>query len=116
MGDMSHYYLLNEFYSGVDFTRIVQKARESSVGMTEAWWRSLFRQCFDGLQYLHKHALIHCDLKEANIMVKTTDYSNPQVVIVDLGLAQECVSEVSHMVGTPGYIPPETLKTHKWYP
>merc|ERR1719240_154396 len=114
--DSSFYYLVNEPYLGTDFTRISLKARENSVNMTEAWWRNLFRQCFKGLQYLHRHALMHCDIKEGNIMTKTMDLFNPKIVIIDLGLAQQCVFEATHIVGTPGYMPPETWRTHKWFP
>jgi len=114
--DASSYYLVNQPYFGVDLTRLVSKAQESKVRMTEAWWRKIFWQCFDALSYMHKHAVMHCDIKEANIMVKTADYHNPKIVIIDLGLAQECAFEVNRIVGTPGYMPPETLKTHKWYP
>merc|ERR1712083_14677 len=51
-----------------------------------------------------------------NIMVKTDDFRDPEVVIIDFGLAQSCASHRAGVCGTPGYIPPETWQTGKWYP
>merc|ERR1719436_1990281 len=65
---------------------------------------------------MHVRAMIHCDLKEMNIMVKADDFKQPEVVIIDFGLAQSCASHRAGVCGTPGYIPPETWQTGKWYP
>lgn len=50
-------------------------------------------------------------------MVKTTDFSQPQVVIIDLGLAVSMAKkDGGDVCGTPGYIPPETLRSRMWFP
>merc|ERR1719446_763044 len=61
--------------------------------------------------------MMHCDIKEPNLMVKTTDFSRPQVVIIDLGVTVSMAQEDSGCPhGTPGYVPPETLDTLMWFP
>ena len=49
-------------------------------------------------------------------MLKTENYHNPQVVVIDLGLSRAATSDIEGVGGTPGYIPPETWHTGKWYP
>lgn len=114
--DDEFYMLVNEPYYGGDFVTLVAKAKEQGVQMTETWWRSLFRQCFEGISYLNRHATMHCDIKEPNIMLKTTDCASPHVVIVDYGLVQGYAKNRVKLCGTPGYIPPETWQSKKWYP
>merc|ERR1711884_194169 len=60
---------------------------------------------------------MHCDLKEENLMLRTDDYAHPQVVIIDFGIAHAFANTADlKLRGTPGYIPPETWRTSKWYP
>jgi len=114
--DDDHYFIVNELLSGGDFQDLIQKVDEQGIEKTEDWWKFLFRQCFLGLNYLHQRAIMHCDIKEANIMVKTPDVAKPEVVIIDYGLAQSYGRNREKLCGTPGYIPPETWDTYKWFP
>uniref|UniRef100_A0A7S1AQD0 Protein kinase domain-containing protein n=1 Tax=Noctiluca scintillans TaxID=2966 RepID=A0A7S1AQD0_NOCSC len=114
--DNELYYLVNEPYFGGDFTILTKGASELGVQMTEEWWRGLFKQCFEGIRYLHRHATMHCDIKEPNIMLKTNNYEDPEVVIIDYGLVQTYSKKRVEICGTPGYIPPETWQSRKWYP
>lgn len=115
--DNAFCYMVNEVYVGGDFTKLKDNASMRGVDLSSEWWRSIFKQCLEGLHYVHGKAVMHCDIKEPNLMLKTDNYHDPQVVIVDFGMAQEAVHGSSVKVcGTPGYIPPETWKTLKWYP
>jgi len=115
--DSQFFYLVNEPYFGGDFTKLGKRAHDEGVSMTEKWWRRLFFQCLDGLSYLHSHALMHCDIKEENIMVAAGDsYQAPDIVLIDFGLAEAFTSTSAGASGTPGYIPPETWETEWWYP
>jgi serine/threonine protein kinase len=114
--DQASYYLISDSYSGGDFASLRKNASKSGVQMTENWWRNLFSQAFEGLVHLHEHAIIHCDIKEANLMVKTSNYHLPEVVIIDFGVSQSFESERSIMIGTPNYMPPEVWKSRKWLP
>lgn len=115
--DDHYYYLVNEPYFGGDLTKLHKRAHDSGIRMTEAWWRDIFSQCLKGLEFLHGNAIMHCDIKEDNIMVRSGDsYESPKVVLIDFGLAEgfSCTSKGAS--GTPGYIPLETLETGWWYP
>lgn len=115
--DQDFYYLVNEPYFGGDWTKLACKAYESGVHMSEDWWRELYVQCLHGLDYLHRKAQMHCDIKEPNLMVKHNhDYRRPQVVYIDFGLSQAFARKVENVTGTPGYIPPETWQEKAWYP
>ncbi|OLP89692.1 Calcium-dependent protein kinase 13 [Symbiodinium microadriaticum] len=115
--DLDFYYLVNEPYFGGDWTKLAHKAHAQGIDMSEQWWRGLFRQCVSGLDYLHRCAQMHCDIKEPNLMIKSAaDYSSPKVVYIDFGLSQAFAKKLQNICGTPGYIPPETWKEYVWYP
>lgn len=115
--DKSFYYLVNEPYFGGDLTKLGKNASQQGVRMGENWWRQIFRQCMDGLCYLHGNGVMHCDIKEPNIMLsKSESYEAPQVVLIDFGLASAFTSNRQGVCGTPGYIPPETWRHGIWYP
>lgn len=50
------------------------------------------------------------------MMLKTEDLRQPEVVIIDFGIAQHDADQKAILCGTPGYIPPETWETQKWFP
>lgn len=49
-------------------------------------------------------------------MLKTDNFHDPEIVLVDFGMGQEAAGDRQRICGTPGYIPPETLETKKWFP
>jgi len=114
--DASFYYMVGEVYTGGDFTTLRQRAAGCGVQMTDTWWRSIFRQCIEALAFMHEQAMIHCDIKEPNIMVKTENFHEPHVVVIDFGVARAMATAMSELKGTPGYIPPETMDMGKWFP
>mmetsp|Transcript_67746 Transcript_67746/g.189066 ORF Transcript_67746/g.189066 Transcript_67746/m.189066 type:complete len:213 (-) Transcript_67746:75-713(-) len=61
--------------------------------------------------------MMHCDIKEPNIMVKTPNFHEPEIVLIDFGLTRAMAAdEVGKITGTPGYIPPETWEGGVWFP
>jgi len=51
------------------------------------------------------------------MMLRTDNYAAPQVVLIDFGISKAMTKSVGAMVsGTPGYMPPETMNTGKWFP
>jgi len=113
--DRSFFYLVNEPYFGGDLTRLVRNAMEHNVKPTENWWKSIFVQALSGLNYLHENCIMHCDIKEPNIMVTNEDFERPSVVLIDFGLSTVFAGE-GISGGTPGYVPPETIDSGVWYP
>eukprot|EP00812_Abedinium_dasypus_P008502 NODE_2258_length_966_cov_816.492865.p2 GENE.NODE_2258_length_966_cov_816.492865~~NODE_2258_length_966_cov_816.492865.p2 ORF type:complete len:206 (-),score=68.65 NODE_2258_length_966_cov_816.492865:332-862(-) len=84
--------------------------------MTMDWWRSVLQQSFSALAYMHERAVMHCDIKEPNLMVRNEDFRMPQICVIDLGMASAMTEENRGVCGTPGYIPPETWIEGKWFP
>eukprot|EP00928_Gymnodinium_smaydae_P016992 TRINITY_DN16459_c0_g1_i2.p2 TRINITY_DN16459_c0_g1~~TRINITY_DN16459_c0_g1_i2.p2 ORF type:complete len:449 (-),score=119.83 TRINITY_DN16459_c0_g1_i2:117-1307(-) len=108
--------MVGEPYSGGDLTTLRQQARAQHVQTTERWWRDIFSQCFRAVEFMHGQAMMHCDLKEENIMLKTADLRNPRIAVIDFGVAQAIATKADMPCGTPGYIPPETYTHLRWYP
>jgi serine/threonine protein kinase len=113
--DAGHMYCVYELLSGGDLSSLREHAEGAGVPLTEDYWRLIFRQCLLGLDSLHQHSIMHCDIKEPNVMVKNTDFSRPAVCIIDVGLAAACAG-AGVSGGTPGYRPPETCTTDIWFP
>jgi len=114
--DHQFIYMVGEPYLGGDFTTLKERAARQGVQMTEDYYKSLFQQCLEGLQFMHGQAMMHCDIKEPNLMIKKPDYLQPEVVIIDFGVSQAMADDTGFPRGTPGYMPPETLDTGKWFP
>eukprot|EP00927_Polykrikos_kofoidii_P064149 TRINITY_DN591_c0_g1_i6.p1 TRINITY_DN591_c0_g1~~TRINITY_DN591_c0_g1_i6.p1 ORF type:complete len:623 (+),score=93.94 TRINITY_DN591_c0_g1_i6:261-1871(+) len=114
--DHESYYLAGEAYYGGDLTELRQHALQQGVQLTEDYWKSMFRQCFEALLFMHEQAMMHCDIKEANMMLKTKDFHRPQVVLIDFGVSKTMAKNSDGLCGTPGYIPPETWDLQKWIP
>jgi serine/threonine protein kinase len=115
--DQHFVYMVNEVYLGGDMTSLKRKATMQMGALTEDWWKGVFRQCFEALEFMHKQAMMHCDVKEPNMMLRTDNYAAPQVVLIDFGISKAMTKSVGAMVsGTPGYMPPETMNTGKWFP
>lgn len=114
--DQRFFYMVSGANMGGDWSKIKVKAQQAGVQMTEDWYRNIFKQGLEGLAFMHSHAIMHCDLKEPNLMLKDSNYANPTVVIIDLGLSQAMNTDSAGPCGTPGYIPPETWQGGKWFP
>merc|ERR1711865_1335853 len=114
--DANFLYMVSGANMGGDWCKIKVKAQQKGVQITEDWYRNIFSQAVKGLEFMHGQAIMHCDLKEPNLMLKNDDYSNPEVVIIDLGLSQAMSTTSEGPCGTPGYIPPETWAGGKWFP
>lgn len=114
--DHDHYYLVQPYYSGGTLAGLKDRAVDAGVEPTENWWKQIFGQCLEGLAHMHAQSIMHCDIKEANIMLRSEDLHEPEVVIIDMGVAQRATTQRSIIYGTPGYIPPEVWEAKNWYP
>ncbi len=73
------------------------------------------------LREAHRHGVVHCDLKPANIMLSSAfgEDENDQVIVLDFGLAElvrasdrirgKPLSESDVLAGTPKYMAPEQI-------
>lgn len=113
--DQGHYYCVNELMPGGDLAALREKTSKAGVALTEAYCKGIFKQCVAALEYMHRNAMMHCDIKEPNIMVKNTDYAKPIVALIDFGLTK-CSAGAGQSGGTPGYMPPEWFDLQVWLP
>mmetsp|Transcript_65773 Transcript_65773/g.183208 ORF Transcript_65773/g.183208 Transcript_65773/m.183208 type:complete len:776 (+) Transcript_65773:72-2399(+) len=114
--DMANVYVVQEPYFGGDLTTAVWKASQAGVRVNESWMAIVMQQVLAGVAYLHSNAVMHCDLKEANVMIAgKEDWHAPQVVVIDFGLSNNFNSK-SRAGGTPGYMPPEVWEYGLWTP
>uniref|UniRef100_A0A0N5AFS8 phosphorylase kinase n=1 Tax=Syphacia muris TaxID=451379 RepID=A0A0N5AFS8_9BILA len=87
-----------------------------SVTVSEKKARRLMRQLFDGVAYMHSRRIVHRDLKLENILC----IDDERIVISDFGFATQLEPgqkltvfasiRCLELLGTPGYLAPETLK------
>lgn len=123
------HYLVMEFIEGLSLDEMV--ARHGPLPIAESC--EIIRQAARGLQYIHKHEMVHRDVKPSNLMVTLIDadqisgdstlVDNEEgeravVKILDLGLAllavdnQDRLTRFDHKaMGTGMYMPPEQWKT-----
>jgi tetratricopeptide (TPR) repeat protein len=67
----------------------------------------LIDQIVDAMAYLHRHQVLHCDLKPSNVMI--TDERPPRIKICDFGQSRGAARNTPDAVGTPLYSSPEQL-------
>jgi serine/threonine protein kinase len=100
-------YLVLEFVEGHDLAWIVQQ--RGPLPAAEAC--EVVRRAALGLEHLHKHGLVHRDVKSANLMLTPAG----QVKVLDLGVARyprvpvpgEQITLPGQFLGTPDYVAPE---------
>lgn len=80
----------------------------SVVTLSEKKTRTIMRQIFEGVEYIHAKSIVHRDLKPENILLD----ENHNVKITDFGFAKQLQEgeKLTNLCGTPGYLAPETLK------
>ncbi|CAE7854384.1 CPK1, partial [Symbiodinium sp. KB8] len=113
--DHVYIYVVSEPYFGGDLTTCAQKATERGVALNQSWLAGILKQICAGIMFLHSRKSMHCDIKEANVMISgDTDWLNPNVVVIDFGLARDFRKGSSGVMGTPGYMPPEVWTKGVW--
>jgi len=110
-----HVYIVKEPYYGGDLRDAVFRASNADVKVGERWLSGVFHQVLEGVHYLHNSYIVHCDLKEANVMLASNDLAVPQVKVIDFGLAFRFDGNLTWR-GSPRYMPPEAVKHGIWTP
>ncbi|TVU26796.1 hypothetical protein EJB05_29360, partial [Eragrostis curvula] len=106
MAEERHRFLCFEFLPEGSLDKYISDAAQGLEWMTRY---QIIKGVCEGLHYLHQQNIVHLDLKPANILLD--HYMVPK--IADFGLSR-CFDEnqtrttTSHVLGTRGYIAPES--------
>ncbi|XP_060630871.2 myosin light chain kinase, smooth muscle isoform X2 [Anolis sagrei] len=95
-----------ELVSGGElFERIIDEDFE----LTERECIKYMKQISEGVQYIHKQAIVHLDLKPENIMC--VNKTGTSIKLIDFGLARrlENTGSLKVLFGTPEFVAPEVI-------
>jgi serine/threonine-protein kinase len=107
-------YMVMEFVGGSTLRRVVQE--NGPLSPLKAVQIAI--QICEGLSAIHANALVHRDLKTANVMIDNFESDSPIVKILDFGLAKlalpvesaKPITKAGQIVGSPVYMSPEQVK------
>ena len=100
-------YLVMEWLEGEDLARRLEREPPNLVDTV-----ILLKQAAEALAYAHAHEVIHRDIKPHNLFLLERKIS--QLKVLDFGIARLAnagrrLTRTGNLVGTPGYLAPETI-------
>jgi len=109
-------FVISAACQGGDLNVLVDNAAHHGVHITNVYLARVMHQVFAGVVYIHNKCIMHCDLKETNMMIQeVAAWHDPTIVLIDFGLARNFVVN-GNPGGTPGYAPPEVWTRGLWTP
>jgi len=105
--DDGRYYLAMEYITGGRFLDLLKKgAIESGRAV------GLVLQVAQALRYAHKRGVVHRDVKNSNVLVRTLDNGEEQAKVVDFGLVKlsrvdSGLTQSGMILGSPHFMAPE---------
>jgi len=103
-------YMVMEFIQGTS----LQQHLQDNGPMPEELAIKLFAKLAATLSYVHEKGIFHRDLKSSNILVTFANPSDPDLKIIDFGVAgvkqslqEPTIVQGRTIVGTPAYMPPD---------
>lgn len=102
--EYNYYYFMYEFIDGYNLLEYIKKVGE----LSEKEIKNILNQIIDGLSFLHKNHILHCDLKLENIIIN----DKKEIKIIDFDLSIVCDNDEGYIsnsiFGTLQYIAPES--------
>eukprot|EP00656_Telonema_subtile_P044434 TRINITY_DN5069_c0_g1_i1.p1 TRINITY_DN5069_c0_g1~~TRINITY_DN5069_c0_g1_i1.p1 ORF type:complete len:610 (-),score=134.98 TRINITY_DN5069_c0_g1_i1:18-1847(-) len=111
--DSVNFYLVLEFAEHGDLYQRLQRTKRSRQRLSEAKVWKIFTQVLSGVECIHKHSIIHRDLKSLNIF----EAEGEVFKVGDLGVSRELSQETQFLqtvYGTPLYLSPEQVAHNKY--
>jgi eukaryotic-like serine/threonine-protein kinase len=100
------FYLVQEYVDGYDLTQEILPGQP----LSEEAVLNLLKDILEVLDFVHRHNIIHRDIKPHNIMRR---HSDQKIVLIDFGSIKKLGIQGATLtisVGTPGYMPTEQAK------
>jgi eukaryotic-like serine/threonine-protein kinase len=100
------YYIVMEYVEGQTFAQVLRERGRLPVGEAV----EIVSQACEGLEYAHRHSVIHRDVKPGNLLI------NPDglVKLADFGIAKAAedskITQIGSVLGTAAYISPERAR------
>jgi serine/threonine protein kinase len=100
----NYLYNVMEYAKGGELTQYINNTKE----IPEDKIKSIFKQIYDAVKYIHNKNIIHRDLKTNNIVFLDEEKTN--VAIIDFGISSTFCGGDVLKAGTLRYLPPEALE------
>jgi eukaryotic-like serine/threonine-protein kinase len=103
------HYIVMEYIEGQTLAQILRERGRLPVGEAV----DIVSQACEGLEYAHRHSVIHRDVKPGNLLI------NPDglVKLADFGIAKAAedsqITQIGSVLGTAAYLSPERAKGHE---
>lgn len=92
--------------------RVIVTAGRNQSRLKPGMAVAVIRDCLSGLAALHRHGIVHGDIKPSNIMLKRTGIAK----IIDIGSAFDYAAPPRSRPCTPAYAAPEVLENRECTP
>jgi predicted ATPase/serine phosphatase RsbU (regulator of sigma subunit)/tRNA A-37 threonylcarbamoyl transferase component Bud32 len=104
-----HGFISLEWVQGKPLSSFIQ-----GISLTQTESLQIVSQVCLGLVAVHGKGLLHLDIKPDNIMISQDADGGRSAKIVDFGFAGNSGVDITGLMGTPRYIPPEQSGLVKW--
>ena len=108
--DDNFYFIVSEFIRYGELFDFISKRSESNIGaLTESEAKTIVKQLFYALNYMHKLGIVHRDVKPENILIDNPDHL--RIKLTDFGFARYFKEKdrMNDQLGSPIYMPPEIV-------
>ena len=100
----NYLYNVMEYAKGGELTQYINSTKD----IPEEKIKSIFKQIYDAVKYIHNKNIIHRDLKTNNVVF--LDQEKTKVAIIDFGISSTFSGGDILNAGTLKYLPPETFQ------
>jgi len=101
-------FLAMDLLEGTTLDKYIKEYGQMPPGLLKTLWQQLA----EALEQAHAAGVVHRDLKPGNLFLTYDRKGNPQLRVVDFGIAklmEEGVQRTATQIGTPAYAAPEQL-------